>query len=33
MGKAGRRCFEEDFAWEVVIERYYRPLLSGLRKT
>ena len=28
MGLAGRRRFEEQFAWEVVIERHYRPLLA-----
>lgn len=27
MGLAGRRRFEEDFTWEVVIERHYRRLL------
>jgi glycosyltransferase involved in cell wall biosynthesis len=27
MGLAGRRRFEEDFTWETVIERYWRPLL------
>ncbi|HKI32092.1 MAG TPA: glycosyltransferase family 4 protein [Gemmataceae bacterium] len=26
MGLAGRRRFEEDFAWDVVIEKHYRPL-------
>jgi glycosyltransferase involved in cell wall biosynthesis len=29
MGLAGRRRFEEDFTWETVIERHYRPLLSA----
>jgi glycosyltransferase involved in cell wall biosynthesis len=28
MGLAGRRRFEEDFLWETVIERHYRPLLA-----
>ena len=28
MGLAGRRRFEEEFTWETVIERYYRPLLA-----
>lgn len=28
MGLAGRRRFEEEFTWEVVIERDYRPLLQ-----
>jgi glycosyltransferase involved in cell wall biosynthesis len=27
MGLAGRRRFEEDFAWDVVIDKHYRPLL------
>jgi glycosyltransferase involved in cell wall biosynthesis len=28
MGLAGRKRFEQDFTWDVVIERYYRPLLE-----
>ena len=28
MGLAGRRRFEEEFTWETVIEKYWRPLLS-----
>ncbi|MFI5461271.1 MAG: glycosyltransferase [Isosphaerales bacterium] len=28
MGLAGRKRFEEDFTWEVVIERYWRPILA-----
>jgi glycosyltransferase involved in cell wall biosynthesis len=28
MGLAGRRRFEQDFTWDVVIDRYYRPLLQ-----
>ena len=28
MGRAGRRRFEQEFTWDVVIERQYRPLLS-----
>lgn len=28
MGEAGRRRFEQEFTWPVVIERYYRPLLA-----
>ena len=28
MGAAGRRRFEEEFTWDVVIERHYRPLLE-----
>ena len=27
MGLAGRKRFEEDFTWETVIERHWRPLL------
>jgi glycosyltransferase involved in cell wall biosynthesis len=27
LGLAGRQRFEADFTWDVVIERYYRPLL------
>jgi glycosyltransferase involved in cell wall biosynthesis len=28
MGLAGRARFEEEFTWETVIERYYRPMLE-----
>ncbi len=28
MGLAGRRRFDDDFRWETVIERHYRPLLA-----
>jgi glycosyltransferase involved in cell wall biosynthesis len=28
MGLAGRKRFEEDFTWEVVIDRYWKPLLA-----
>jgi glycosyltransferase involved in cell wall biosynthesis len=28
MGLAGRERFEEDFVWEEVIKRYWRPLLA-----
>ena len=28
MGLAGRRRFEDEFTWETVIERYWRPLLE-----
>jgi glycosyltransferase involved in cell wall biosynthesis len=28
MGSSGRKRFEEDFTWETVIERYWRPLLA-----
>ena len=28
MGLAGRQRFEEDFTWETVIDRHYRPLLA-----
>ena len=27
MGLAGRRRFEEHYAWDVIIEKHYRPLL------
>jgi glycosyltransferase involved in cell wall biosynthesis len=30
MGRAGRRRFEEEFSWPVVVERHYRPLLGGV---
>jgi glycosyltransferase involved in cell wall biosynthesis len=33
MGLAGRRRFEEDFRWDVVIKRYYRPLLGRRART
>ncbi len=28
MGQAGRRRFEEHYAWPVIIERHYRPILG-----
>ena len=28
MGLAGRKRFEEDFVWEDVIDRYFRPLFA-----
>jgi glycosyltransferase involved in cell wall biosynthesis len=28
LGLAGRRRFEEHYAWDVIIERHYRPLLQ-----
>jgi len=31
MGLAGRQRFEEEFMWENVIERHYRPLLAPRR--
>ena len=31
MGQAGRKRFEEEFTWETVIERYWRPLLHERR--
>ncbi len=31
MGLAGRKRFEAEFAWPVVIERHYRPLLSRVQ--
>jgi glycosyltransferase involved in cell wall biosynthesis len=30
MGLAGRKKFEEEFAWPVIIERHYRKLLSPI---
>jgi glycosyltransferase involved in cell wall biosynthesis len=27
MGLAGRKRFEEEYSWDVIIERHYRPLL------
>jgi glycosyltransferase involved in cell wall biosynthesis len=32
MGQAGRRRFEEHYAWPVIIERHYKPLLGEPRK-
>jgi glycosyltransferase involved in cell wall biosynthesis len=31
MGLAGRRRFEREFAWDVVIEKHYRPLFQKKR--
>jgi glycosyltransferase involved in cell wall biosynthesis len=31
MGLAGRKRFEEDFTWPVIIDRHYRPLLNRKR--
>ena len=31
LGLAGRQRFEEEFRWETVIERYYRPLFTPER--
>ena len=31
MGLAGRKRFEDEFTWETVIERYWRPLLHARR--
>jgi glycosyltransferase involved in cell wall biosynthesis len=28
LGLAGRQRFEEHYSWEVIIERYYKPILS-----
>jgi glycosyltransferase involved in cell wall biosynthesis len=28
LGQAGRKRFEEDYSWPVIIERHYRPLLA-----
>jgi glycosyltransferase involved in cell wall biosynthesis len=33
MGQAGRRRFEEEYSWEVIIERHYRPLLKTRKLT
>jgi glycosyltransferase involved in cell wall biosynthesis len=27
-GQAGRRCFEEHYTWDVIVERHYKPLLG-----
>jgi hypothetical protein len=32
LGRAGRRRFEEHFAWDVIIERHYKPLLGPPRR-
>jgi glycosyltransferase involved in cell wall biosynthesis len=32
MGSAGRKRFEQDFTWEIVIDRYWRPLLPARAK-
>jgi glycosyltransferase involved in cell wall biosynthesis len=31
LGLAGRQRFEEHYSWEVIIERHYKPILSGPR--
>jgi glycosyltransferase involved in cell wall biosynthesis len=31
LGRAGRQRFEEHYAWDVIIERHYRPLLAACR--
>ena len=31
LGRAGRRCFEREYAWEGIIDRHYRPLLAHRR--
>jgi glycosyltransferase involved in cell wall biosynthesis/predicted O-methyltransferase YrrM len=28
MGEAGRRRFEEHYAWDVIVERHYKPILT-----
>ncbi len=33
MGLAGRQRFEDEFTWQTVIERYYRPLLARRVRT
>ena len=32
LGLAGRKRFEEHYAWPVIIEKHYRPLLCQRRK-
>jgi glycosyltransferase involved in cell wall biosynthesis len=32
LGRAGRRRFEEHYAWPVIIEKHYRPLLRRRRQ-
>ncbi len=32
LGLAGRRRFEEHYAWPVIIEKHYRPLLCRRRR-
>jgi glycosyltransferase involved in cell wall biosynthesis len=32
LGRAGRRRFEEHYAWPVIIEKHYRPLFCRRRK-
>lgn len=31
LGQAGRQRFEEQFTWEVVVQKHYRPLLDAIR--
>jgi glycosyltransferase involved in cell wall biosynthesis len=31
LGAAGRQRFEEHYAWPVIIDRHYRPLLANRR--
>jgi glycosyltransferase involved in cell wall biosynthesis len=33
MGRAGRQRFEEEYAWDVIIEKHYRPLLVRREKS
>jgi spore coat protein SA len=33
MGRAGRQRFLAEYAWNVVIDRYYRPLLARFSPT
>jgi glycosyltransferase involved in cell wall biosynthesis len=33
LGQAGRRRFEEEYSWDVIIERHYRPLLRPRRRS
>ncbi len=33
LGLAGRQRFEEQYTWDVIIPRYYLPLLAGGAKS
>ncbi|HJT78787.1 MAG TPA: glycosyltransferase, partial [Gemmataceae bacterium] len=33
LGQAGRRRFKEHYAWDVIIERHYKPLLGPPRRS
>jgi hypothetical protein len=30
LGQNGRRKFEREFTWPVIIERHYRPLIDAI---